>query len=117
MFRNQDGTSDDKVDTTGQTWDGYFGGFVPEHKFFYLQGMAMQVLTAFVLNGFAPYPFVQSVLMIFVTGAEFYSVIASAPYSSLSSTREELIGKLGKVLVYFLVFLSFHRTCDLDTAW
>ena len=101
----------------GQDWDGYFAGFLPKHKYFYLQGMLAQVLTALVLNGFSPYPFVQSILMMVVVTAEFANIVVNAPYSSLASTREELIGKLGKVLVYVLVFLSFNRTAGLDVSF
>ena len=116
-FYGDEGAEEQAVDNKGQDWDGYFAGFVPKHKYFYLQGMLAQVLTAFVLNGFSPYPFVQSILMMVVVTAEFANIVVNAPYSSLASTREELIGKLGKVLVYVLVFLSFNRTAGLDVSF
>ena len=83
----------------------------------YLQGMAMQIASTFILNGFSPYPFLQSIFMFILVSWDFHSILQNAPYGEMAQSREELISKGGRVLVYFLVFLSFEHTAGLGVDW
>ena len=78
--------------------------------------MAVQVLTAYVLNGFTAYPFMQSILMLCIAFFEFQSVLFTAPYLELAASREELVNKAGRFLTYLLVLFSFKGTLGLDVS-
>jgi len=108
---------DSDVDDSFKDWDGYFKGFAPPQKYYYLQNMAMQVASAFILNGFSPYPFLQSIFMFILVSWDFHSIIQNAPYGEMAQSREELVSKGGRVLVYLLVFLSFEHTAGLGVDW
>ena len=110
-------SEDDAFQRLGVTdWDGYFKGFAPGQRYYYLQGMAVQVLTAYVLNGFTAYPFMQSILMLCIAFFEFQSVLFTAPYLELAASREELVNKAGRFLTYLLVLFSFKGTLGLDVS-
>ena len=61
-------------------------------------------------------PFVQAIVMMAIAVFEFLSIAANGPYVELAATREELVTKAGRFLVYLLVLLSFDETAGITSG-